>query len=84
MKRSYTKTAAMVFALSIASLANAANWTGQGSDMYWDIGQNWSNNAIPTAADSQNVVNVLAEDGTVLHPIVDQLDLDILEAEMAQ
>lgn len=74
MKRPYAKSAAMVVALSIASLAIAANWTGQGSDMYWDIGQNWSNNAIPTATDSQNVVNVLDEDGTVLHPIVYTLE----------
>jgi hypothetical protein len=66
-----------IFLLAVfsgAGMVHAANWTGQGSEMYWDIGQNWSNGAIPTATDSQNVVNVLAEDGTALHPVVYTLE----------
>ena len=75
MKRPCFHCVALFVVLLIGSMVSASNWTGQGSEMYWDIGQNWSNGAAPAASDTQNVVNVLADDGiTELYPIVDTLE----------
>ncbi|MFC1764365.1 hypothetical protein ACFL6U_20115 [Planctomycetota bacterium] len=74
MKRWNSKCMSVCVLLLAASVASAADWTGGGSDPYWDIAGNWSNNAIPTESDSQNVVNVVAEDGTVLFPVVFSLE----------